>query len=67
MDEKILKAKTVYENTNRRIRALMLPFFLNEWENETMPPAGKPYRNGQLVELSAIAYEYHTDFIRQPR
>ena len=60
MDEKILKAKTVYENTNRRIRALMLPFFLNEWENETMPPAGKPYRNGQLVELSAIAYEYQT-------
>ena len=38
----------------------MLPFFLNEWENETMPPAGKPYRNGQLVELSAMAYEYQT-------
>ena len=38
----------------------MLPFFLNGWEEEHMPPAAKPYRNKQLVELSSMEYEIHT-------
>ena len=60
MNAKTRRAKKVYENTNRRLRALMLPFFLNGWEEEHMPPAAKPYRNKQLVELSSMEYEIHT-------
>lgn len=60
MNAKTRRAKKIYENTNRRLRALRLPFFLHTWEQEIMPPAGKAYRNGQLVELSAMAYEYQT-------
>lgn len=60
MNAKIRRAKEIYEATNRRVRALGLPFFLNAWEEETMPPAGKAYRNEQLVELSAMEYECRT-------
>lgn len=60
MNAKTKRAQKTYEEINRRLRALALPFFLNTWEEETMPPAGKPYRNGQLVELSAMSYEYRT-------
>lgn len=60
MNAKTKRAKQTYEEINRRLRALSLPFFLHSWEEERMPEAGKPYRNGQLVELSAIAYEYQT-------
>ena len=60
MNAKTKRAKQTYLAVNRRLRALGLPFFLNTWEEEVMPKAGKPYRNMQLVELSAMAYEYQT-------
>ena len=60
MNAKTGRAKKNYEDINRRLRALSLPFFLHTWEEERMPKAGKLYRNRQLVELSAMAYEYQT-------
>ena len=60
MNAKTGRAKKNYEDINRRLRVLSLPFFLHTWEEERMPKAGKLYRNRQLVELSAMAYEYQT-------
>lgn len=60
MDAKTKRAKKTYDDTNRRLRALALPFFLHTWEEERMPADGKAYRNGQLVELSAMSYELQT-------
>ena len=60
MNNTAKRAKKTYEEVNRRLRALGLAFFLNGWEEESMPPAAKPYRNGQLVELSAMEYELRT-------
>lgn len=60
MNATLKRAKQTYLAVNRRLRALALPFFLHTWEEERMPPAGKAYRNEQLVELSAMAYELRT-------
>lgn len=60
MDDKTKRAKALYEKTNHRLRALSLPFFLNGWEEERTPKMSKPYRNGQLVELSAMGYAMRT-------
>ena len=60
MNDRTRRAKRTYEEVNRRLRALVLPFFLNCWEEESMPPAAKPYRNKQLVELASMEYELRT-------
>lgn len=60
MNDRTRRAKRTYEEVNRRLRALVLPFFLNGWEEESMPPAAKPYRNKQLVELASMEYELRT-------
>lgn len=60
MNAKALRAEKTYNEINMRLRALSLPFFLNGWEEEHMPPAAKPYRNKQIVELSSMMYELQT-------
>lgn len=60
MTERVKRAKRTYDKLTRRIRAFNLPFFLASWEEESLPPAARPYRDKQLLELSSMLYELQT-------